>query len=75
MGHLYTYRSHIELMGNVPMPGPKERRFPSTDSWANSIVCLRTFVSELEASSSLTKDCAYNWRRANLRILEEQGKI
>lgn len=53
-GHIYTYRCHIELMGNVPMPGAKEKRFPSTDSWANSIVGFRTFVSGLEASSSLT---------------------
>lgn len=64
MGHIYTFRSH---MGNVPMPGIKEERLSSTDSWANTIVGLWTFVSGLEPSSSLTK--GLNWRRVNLRIL------
>lgn len=58
MGLIYTYRSHAELMGIVPMPGTKEERFPSTDSWANTIVGLWTFVSGLEASSFLTKEWA-----------------
>jgi len=50
------------------MPGTKEGRFSSSDSWANSIAGLRTFVSGLEASSSLTENCAQNWRKANPRI-------
>lgn len=63
------------LIGNVEMPGTKEGRFCFTGIWANSIIGLGTFASGPEVSSSLTRNCAYSWRRANLRrMMKEKGK-